>query len=82
MTEKDKAFLNRINAYANETLGDIEPQKTPVSAQLARIKPVMAMIAEEESISLEEVFVRYMDLASEEAVAREQMFQDGLVCDN
>ena len=82
MTEKDKQFLHRINAYANEHLDDIVPQKTPVSAQLERLKPVMIEIAEEESVSLEDVFIRYMDLASEAAVAREKAFQEGLVCDN
>lgn len=82
MTEKDKKFLDRINAYANETLGNINPQKTPVSAQLERLKPVMIDIANEESASLEEVFIRYMDLATEAAVEREKSFQEGLVCDN
>ena len=82
MNEKDKFFLNRINSYASEHLGDIEPQKTPVSAQLERLKPVMTTIANEESVSLEDVFIRYMDLASEAAVEREKAFQEGLVCDN
>ncbi|MCL2718736.1 MAG: hypothetical protein FWE14_08165 [Lachnospiraceae bacterium] len=78
MTDKDKQFLNRINAYANEKLGDIEPQKTPVSAQLEQLKPVMMEIAKEESISLEDVFIKYMDLATEAAVEREKWLQEGL----
>ena len=82
MTEKDKQFLNRINTYANEHLHDIIPQKTPVSAQLARLKPVMIEIANEEAVGLEDIFIRYMDLASEAAVEREKSFQEGLVCDN
>jgi hypothetical protein len=82
MTDKDQQFLTRLNAYANEVLHDIEPQKTPVSSQLARLRPIMEEIAREESVSLEEVFIRYMDLASEDAVAREKAFQEGLVCDN
>ena len=28
MTKEDREFLNRINDYANEVLGDIDPQKT------------------------------------------------------
>jgi hypothetical protein len=82
MTDQDQKFLDRINAYANETLADIEPQKTPVSSQLARLRPMMEEIASEEGVGLEEVFIRYMDLASEAAVAREKAFQEGLVCDN
>jgi hypothetical protein len=82
MTDKDRKFLDRINAYANETLHDIEPQKTPVSSQLARLQPIMAEIAREEGLALEDIFIRYMDLASEDAVAREKAFQEGLVCDN
>ncbi|MCL2253613.1 MAG: hypothetical protein FWC09_04140 [Lachnospiraceae bacterium] len=82
MNENDKLFLKRINDYANKTLYDIDPQKTPVSAQLERLKPIMANLAEEESVSLEDIFIRYMDLASEAAVEREKDFQEGLVCDN
>jgi hypothetical protein len=43
---------------------------------------MMEEIASEEGVGLEEVFIRYMDLASEDAVAREKAFQEGLVCDN
>ena len=82
MNEKDKLFLDRINTYANETMHDINPQKTPVSAQLARLKPVMEDIAKEENLPLEDIFIKYMDLASEAAVEREKSFQEGLICDN
>ena len=50
MSDFDKDFLDRINAYAEEVLADIDPQKTQVSVQLERLKPIMQEIAEERGI--------------------------------
>ena len=65
MTEKNAKILQRINTYAEEKLADIDPQKTPVSVQLETLKPIMQTIADEEGMSLEDMFILYMDLASE-----------------
>lgn len=78
MTEADAKFLQRINIYAEKELADIDPQKTPVSEQLEVLKVVMQEIAEEEGKSLQEVFIRYMDLATEAGVVAEQKFQDDI----
>lgn len=75
MTQEDRAMLNRIYDYANEVLDDIDPQKTPVSFQLEKLRPVMQQIAMEKQMSVENVFIKYMDLASEAAVEREAQFQ-------
>ena len=75
MSDFDKDFLDRINAYAEEVLADIDPQKTQVSVQLERLKPIMQEIAEERGISLEDVFIQYMDSASLFAAKNEQDFQ-------
>ena len=72
MTQEDKKILQRINDYANEVMPDIDPQKTQVSVQLEKLKPIMETIASEQGISLEDMFIKYMDLASEMAVAKEQ----------
>lgn len=76
MTEQDKVFLDRINDYANEVLADIDPQKVQVSVQLEKLKPVMEELAAETGMALEDVFIKYMDLASEAGLKREKDFQD------
>lgn len=78
MTDEQRALLNRINAYSESVLGDIEPQKTPVSLQLEKLKPVMEEIAKEKNMSLEDVFILYMDLQSEASVLSEQKLQEDL----
>ncbi len=74
----DEEILTKINKYAEEKLGDIDPQKTPVSKQLETLKPVMTEIAESEGLSLEDVFIKYMDLASMQAVKMEEKLKETL----
>ena len=78
MTQEDKKILQRINDYANEVMPDIDPQKTQVSVQLEKLKPIMETIASEQGISLEDMFIKYMDLASEMAVTREQELKNAM----
>lgn len=78
MTQEDKKILQRINDYANEVMPDIDPQKTQVSVQLEKLKPIMETIASEQGISLEDMFIKYMDLASEMAVAKEQELKNAM----
>lgn len=75
MTDKERVFLDRINKYAEEVLGDIDPQKVQISVQLEKLKPIMEELAKEENLSVEDVFIRYMDLASTFAVQNEMTFQ-------
>ncbi len=75
MTKEDAAFLERINNYADEVLDGIDPQKTQVGFMLEKLKPVMEEIASETGESIESVFIRYMDLASERSVELERKFQ-------
>ncbi|MDR2043600.1 MAG: hypothetical protein LBQ15_04385 [Clostridium sp.] len=76
MTEEQKQILKRIQDYAEAHLGEIEPQKVPVSAQLQTLRPVMQQIAAERSQSLEEVFILYMDLQSEASCQAERKLQE------
>lgn len=78
MTTEDREFLNRINDYANEVLGDIDPQKTQVSAQLQKLRPIMQTLAMEMQMPVEDIFIKYMDLASEAGVEREKELQADL----
>ena len=68
MTQEQRQILERISAYAERTLGDIDPQKVQISYQLEKLKPIMEEIAKEKNMTLEEVFILYMDLSSEAAV--------------
>ena len=78
MTQEDKKLLQRINEYANEVMPDIDPQKTQVSVQLEKLKPIMEEIAKEQGMSLEDIFIKYMDLASEMAIVTEQKMKASL----
>ena len=71
MTDADRTFLNRINKYAEEALKDIDPQNTHVSEQLEKLRPVMEELSKEMGLPIEDVFIKYMDLASEQGVEAE-----------
>ena len=75
MTPENRQILDRINAYAEEVLADIDPQKTRISFQLEALKPIMQEIADEKGMSVEDVFILYMDLASEASVEAENNLQ-------
>ena len=45
LSREELQMLDRINAYAEKVLGDIDPQKTRISYQLEKLKPVMEEIA-------------------------------------
>ncbi len=75
MTAEDMEFLAKINAFAEKELGDIDPQKTHVSEQLEKLRPIMHTLAMEYSMSVEDVFIKYMDLASEANVTADREFR-------
>ena len=78
MTDEQRKFLDRIHAYAEEVLADIDPQKTKISFQLEKLKPIMEEIATETGRSIEDVFIEYMDLASTDAATKELKLQSEL----
>ena len=78
MTDENKALLARINAYAENVLGDIDPQKVQVSAQLEKLRPIMEEIAKERGMSLEDMFILYMDLQSEASIASSKKLEESL----
>lgn len=78
LSDEDKEMLSRINAYAEKVLGDIDPQKTKISFQLDQLKPVMQEIADEKKMSLEDVFIKYMDLASIVSAKQDAMLKEDL----
>ncbi|MCM1044384.1 MAG: hypothetical protein NC417_02630 [Candidatus Gastranaerophilales bacterium] len=78
MTAENKALLKRINDFAEEVMGDIDPQKVPVSVQLTNLRPIMEEIAAEKNMSLEDVFILYMDLQSEASCLSDQKLRESL----
>lgn len=78
MTDENRKLLERINNYAEDVLGEIDPQKVPVSVQLEKLRPVMEEIAAEKNMSLEDLFILYMDLQSEASCATNQKLKDSL----
>lgn len=78
MTDENRKILERINAYSEQILGDIDPQKVQVSKQLEKLKPIMQEIADEKGMSLEDLFILYMDLQTEASVKSQQKLKDSL----
>ena len=78
MTQEDRDMLKRINDYAEQVMPDIDPQKVQISVQLEKLKPIMETIAKEKGLDLSEVFIKYMDLASEAACNADEKMRDAL----
>lgn len=72
MTTEDREMLNRIMQYADEVMPDVDPEKVRISEQIDKLRPVLQQIAMEKAMPVEEVFIKYMDLATENAVEYEQ----------
>ncbi len=78
MSKEDRAFLDRITGYANEVMPDLDPQKTQVSVQLEKMKPIFEQIAREQNVAVEDIFIRYMDLANEAFVESDRKVQEAM----
>ena len=42
MTKEDREFLNQIMDYANEVMGDVDPEKVRISEQLEKLREMAA----------------------------------------
>ena len=71
MTAEDIEFLNTIQDYADKVMPDIDPQKVQISEQLQKLRPIIQELAMKHKMSVEDTFIRYMDLATERAVSYE-----------
>ena len=78
MTNEQREILQRINAYSESVLGNIDPQKVQVSMQLEKLKPIMEKIAKEQNMSLEDMFILYMDLQTEASCESQRKLKDTL----
>lgn len=78
LSEEDKELLTRVSAYSADVIGEIDPQQMRISQQLEKLKPIMQEIASEKKMSLEDVFIKYMDLASLVLAKKEQKFKEDM----
>lgn len=78
MSKEDREFLDRITSYANEVMPDLDPQKTQVSVQLDKMMPIFEQIAKEQNAAVEDIFIKYMDLANEAFVASDQKMREAM----
>lgn len=76
MTKEDKEFLGKITAYADEVMGDIDPEKVRVSEQIEKLRPVLQELAMIHKMPVEDVFIKYMDLATEAALEKNNKFNE------
>lgn len=79
LQDDDKELLSRITAYSSKVLGDIDPQKVRISEQLEKLKPVMEELARERGSSIEDIFMKYMDLASVVSAKKNEKFKSDMV---
>lgn len=78
LSDDDKELLNRVSAYSAKVIGDVDPQQMRISEQLEKLKPVMEEIAAERKTTLEDVFIKYMDLASLVLAKKDQKFKEDM----
>ena len=78
MTDEQRKLLARINAYSESVLGEIDPQKVQVSLQLEKLKPIMEKIASEKNMTLEDVFILYMDLQTEASMESQNKLKESI----
>lgn len=68
MTPEDRVFLQTIMDYADKVMPDIDPQKVRISEQIEKLRPILQELAMKHKMSVEDTFIKYMDLATEHAI--------------
>ena len=76
MTAEDIEFLNTIQEYADKVMPDIDPQKVQISEQIDKLRPILQELAMKHKMTVEDTFIKYMDLASEAGVSAEAQFRE------
>lgn len=78
LSDDDKDLLNRVSAYSAKVIGEVDPQQMRISEQLEKLKPVMQEIAAERNSTLEDIFIKYMDLASLVLAKKDEKFKEDM----
>lgn len=76
LTEQEKkTILDRVNNYADSVLPERDPSKVPIRVQLDALKPEMEKLAKEFNLSIEDIFITYMDMNTETVVNADAKIQ-------
>ncbi|MBP5453250.1 MAG: hypothetical protein J6X48_10755 [Lachnospiraceae bacterium] len=75
MENKSKYIFEKVSAYADKVLDGIDPQKVQISYQLEKLKPIMEELSKELNKPIEDIFIEYMDEASNAGLESEKKFQ-------
>lgn len=75
MENKEQYIYDEVTKYADTVLDGIDPQKVQISFQLEKLKPKMQELADELGMKIEDIFITYMDKASDASVDKEKKFQ-------
>lgn len=75
MENEEKYIYDQVTEYADAVINGIDPQKVQISYQLEKLRPKMDELAKELNTTPEDVFIRYMDYASNVSVENEKKFQ-------
>ena len=78
MNAEDREMLNRIVDFGDEVMPDIDPEKVRISEQIDKLRPILQTIAMEKSMPVEDVFIKYMDLATENAIEYDKKVKDSM----
>ena len=79
LSRKDKeTILNRVNNYADQVLPERDPSKVPIRVQLDALRPEMEKLAKEFQLSVEDIFIIYMDMNTETVATAEAQLQNQL----
>lgn len=79
LSRQDKeTILTRVNTYADQVLPERDPSKVPIRVQLEALKPEMEKLAEEFKLSVEDIFIIYMDMNTETVATAEAKLQSKL----
>ncbi len=79
MTDEERKIIVRINKYAETVLKDIDPQKTRTGFQIQQLMPIIKDIAGELGISVEDMFIKYMDLQTEFKAEEDKKFKEDMM---
>ncbi len=75
MENKEKYILEKVSNYADKVMDGIDPEKVKISFQLEKLKPIMEELSKELNEPVEDIFIEYMDAASNAGLETEKKFQ-------
>lgn len=76
--QEKKTILDRVNVYADTVLAERDPSKVPIRVQLDALKPEMEKLAEEFHVSVEDIFITYMDMNTQTVAEADAKIQSQL----